>query len=784
MDRLPEAFAPLGNCAQWILHKNKMPVSHLTAEVADAHNPAIWTDAQTAMATAKLYGAGYGVGFVFTAKDPFWFIDIDKCLMPDNATWSPVAMDLMARLPGAAIEVSQSGRGLHLFGTGAVPEHACKNIALGLELYTEARYVALTGTNAQGDAGLDCGAAMASIVNEYFPPAVGARGDGWSTAPVPEYTSPGDNDALIAKAMAAGSAAAKFGGKASFADLWSRNLEALRDCYPDPEGQRDYDASSADAALAQHLAFWTGCNCDHMLALMWCSGLVRDKWTNHKSYLTMTITRAASLQSVVYTAGGERVPVQPVQPLAINSAPEILEGYQFLGITQQIEHFKGCIYIQDIHRVYTPNGALLNAERFNATYGGYVFALDSEASGKTTRKAWEAFTESQGVKYPKAEAMCFRPELPQGECVHEEGRCYVNIYVPIETPRAAGDPAPFLEHLAKLLPDPRDQQILLAYMAACIQHKGVKFQWAPLLQGTEGNGKTLFTRCVAFAIGKRYTHLPKADDIDNKFNGWMLNKLFIGVEDIYVPDHRREVVEALKPMITNADLEIQLKGVDQVTMGICANFILNMNDKAGFKKTANDRRFCMFYTAQQSNDDIKRDGMDGDYFPKIYAWLRGGGYAIVNEYLSTYAIPEELNPAGACHRAPITTTTTAAINASLGSVEQEILESIEEGRTGFAGGWISSMAIERLLQGMHASRRIPHNKRREMLQGIGYDWHPALKEGRTNNAILIDGGKPRLFIQDGHIHRNLTTANEVVRAYQEAQGDFVAAGVDGAVTIA
>jgi hypothetical protein len=198
-----------------------------------------------------------------------------------------------------------------------------------------------------------------------------------------------------------------------------------------------------------------------------------------------------------------------------------------------------------------------------------------------------------------------------------------------------------------------------------------------------------------------------------------------------------------------------------------------MNDKAGFKKTRNDRRFCMFYSAQQTEEDIIRDEMNGNYFPNLYDWLKGGGYAIVADYLETYAIPTELNPAGACHRAPVTSTTSEAIDASLGGIEQEVIEAIEEGRVGFSGGWISSMAFERLLQTLHATRRIPHNKRREMLQSLGYDWHPALNNGRTNNAILLDGGKPRLFIKTGHIHCNLTTASEVVRAYQEAQGDIV-----------
>lgn len=860
MQQLPDALRPLAAYRQFILFKlvwdeakqgyRKIPINPHTLLAYPKggdwqKDPNSTTDAETAISLAATAGNEYGVGFLFTPNDPFFFVDLDKCLNPDGATWSAVAMDILGRLPGAAVEVSQSGRGLHIFGVGTVPEHSNKNTALGLELYTEWRFVALTGTNAIGNAATDCSATMPALVANYFPAKVTQSGDEWTTEPVAEWNGPEDDDELIEKMLATQSAGGVFGGRSTFAALWEGDEDALAQSYPDTEGHRAYDGSSADAALAQHLAFWTGNHCDRMFRLMWRSGLVRDKW-EREDYLIRTISRAVSLQETVYTAGRrevdntiaeaygapklrassdaqrnyaehvralklqeateeeakrlcsssganasakfwldnqERTPaelvamVTPVEkagdPLGnVESGPQIVAGHQYLGATLQLEHFAGCVYIQDMHRIFTPSGSLLKSEQFNATYGGYVFQID-ETGDKTTRKAWEAFTESQVVRYPKAESMCFRPEMPTGALIREEGRVLVNTYVPLETPRQQGDVTPFLGHLARVLPNESDRAILLAYMAACVQHKGVKFQWAPLLQGCEGNGKTLFTRCVAFAIGKRYTHYPKAADIDNKFNGWLLNKLFIGVEDIYVPDHRREVIETLKPMITGGDgLEIQLKGVDQITADVCANFMLNSNHKDAIRKTRTDRRFAVFYTAQQNEQDLARDGMTGDYFPNLYSWLRDqGGYAMVAEYLATYAIPDELNPATRCHRAPETTSTSEAIHASMGGVEQEILEAIEEGRVGFAGGWVSSVAVERLLQQIHATRAIPHNKRRELLQSLGYDWHPALTNGRVNNPIPIDDNKkPRLFIRNGHISANLTSPAEVARVYQEAQG--------------
>jgi len=795
MQSLPDALAPLAAYKQFLLYKlvwdatkekyNKIPVSPHTLQTYPKgsdwqKDPASVTDCETAINAAVLCGDLYGVGFIVTDKDPFFFVDLDKCLEADDATWSPVANDIMAKLPGAAIEVSQSGRGLHIIGVGNIADHACKNTVLDLEFYTEWRFIALTGTNAVGSAAVDCIAHLPGLVGSYFPPKTVTKDQGWTTAPVAGATPSESDDDLIARALASGGAANAFGSKAGFKDLWECNVAVLAATYPDDEGRRDYDGSSADAALAQHLAFWTGNNCERMLALMKRSGLVREKW-NREDYLIRTITRAVSLQTSFYTGGAKqeppRVPVEPANRAGLVDGPRRREGWQFLSIDGQIELFKGCVYVQDAHKVFTPDGSLLKPDQFKATYGGYVFQLEDNASGKTTKNAWEAFTESQGIQYPIASRSCFRPALPSGTLIEEEGQVLVNTYIPITVKSVPGDVGPFLDHLQRVLPVEGDRAILMAFMAACVQHKGVKFQWAPLIQGAEGNGKTLFTRCVAAAVGGRYTHMPPAAEIAEKFNEWLFRKLFIGVEDIYVPDHKKEILEILKPMITNSQLAMRAMQASQVMGDNFGNFILNSNHKDAVRKTRNDRRFCIFYTAQQSAEDVIRDGMGGNYFPNLYDWLKADGYAHVTDYLATYAIPDALNPAGACHRAPTTSSTEEAVTASMGGIEQEIMESIEQGRPGFAGGWVSSMAVERLLDGMRKAGAIPHNKRRELMQGLGYDWHPALAKtnGRVNNPIALDGGKPRLFIKDGHIHANLTSPAEVVRQYQEAQGQPVGA---------
>jgi len=758
---LPQALAPFHNHRQFITYvtrpssrpgkTDKIPTDWRTGHPANAHDPSIWTD----YATAAAHGP---VGFVFTDADPFWFLDIDACLTPTG--WSPLATELCAALAGAACEVSISGTGLHLFGVGQVPKHKTKNSALGLEFYTSGRFVAI-GTGAVGNAMTDHTPAVAAIVAKYFQ---GAEVDpimvGWAHTPVAEWRGPVDDDELIRRACNSKSAAGAFGAKASFQQLWDADFAALCKAYPQENG---YDESSADAALAQHLAFWTGKDCQRIATLMQRSRLKRPKWSEHASYIERTVLNAVKLQNDVCKD-------KAMEPLkATTTGVRDVVGETWLTPDDMKIMFAGCTYVMGAHAIMMPEGHLLNEGRFNAMCGGYTYTLDRDA-GKPAKSAWDAFLNCRNVRFPRANACEFDPRRALGEIWEEGNLSYVNSYVPIKTPSKKGNPQPFLEHLARILPVPRDRQIILAYMAAVVQHLGVKFQWAPLIQGAPGNGKTLLSRCVTEAIGRAHCHTPKPHELASRFNDWIADRIFIAVEDIRVAEHQEEIIEALKPMITNDWLEVEGKGANKSSRMICANFMLNSNHKDAVRKTKDDRRFSIFYTAQQSVEDIIKAGMGGTYFPDLYNWLKRDGYAIVTDYLRGYAIPDELNPAGACHRAPLTSSTDEAVQASAGRLEQEIIEAIEQEHVGFRNGWVSSHFLDILIKGLNMESRYPRNKRGDLMLELGYFPHPGLTRGQVHNPVSPDGCKPRLWIMAGHACEGLRGA-DVARAYSEAQTD-------------
>ena len=534
----------------------------------------------------------------------------------------------------------------------------------------------------------------------------------------PAYTGPEDDDELIGMMLRAASATTAFGGGVTVKDLWEANPEPLGRKYPDPE--RSFDHSAADAALMSHLAFWTGKDMPRMDRLFRRSALMRDKFDKRADYRRDTIQNAARMCKAVYD--------RP-KPAAPAEAPEV-----FLSVPEMKEHFKGCVYVRDQHRVLVQDGAMLKPEQFNATYGGHFFTMMPDLS-KPSRKAFEALTESAAVRFPSAKQTVFRPDLPFQEML-PDGR--VNVYTPARPRTVEADIEPLMHLLRLMLPNEDDRAIVLSWACAVVQHPGRKMLWAPVLQGTEGNGKSTLGECMAYTLGENYVHRPRSKELGSQFNGWMLNKLLSLVEEIHMSG-RREVLDDLKPYITQTRVPIRQMQVAEAVHEVPMNWYFTTNHRDAVLKSRNDRRYAVFFTAQQKRSDLPK----GRYFPQLWDWLRGDGFAAVAHYLTTTRPDPRFDPAGDCVHAPMTSSTEEAIAASTGGIESEILEAAEGDRVGFRGGWVSTWALDQLLR--ERGLRVSRPKIGEMLRDLGYDCF-----GRASRTIMRENGqRPVLWYRGG-----------------------------------
>ena len=738
----------------WILYRlhpegdktKKIPISPITLAPCSVTDVSQWlTFAECSELLSKNPSKASGVGFVVSGE--YFFIDIDNCALAGN--WNPIATELLQLFNGAFVEISQSGRGLHIIGktTETGEGIRCKSTA-GFDLYHNKRFVAYTGIQARGSAELFFNEQIRLLASKYL-----YRDK--NEAVIPKETGEIQDTEVISRLLASHSAKSALGGGPSTRDLWEGNPEVLAQWYPGDHG--GFDHSRADQALLGHLAFWTGKNAEQMGRIFSESGLAREKW-ERDDYRNRSIQFAIENTSAVY-----HKPEPKPDPSNFN---------WFVGAADTPGFFSGCVYVIEPHKIFCPNGQLLSSEQFNAKYGGHVFALDASGA-KTTSKPYDAFLHATHWSAPRADDTCFRPELPSGGIIQEEGLAKLNVYVPVDTGGTPGDVSPFLYHVKLLLPYEMDREILLAFMAAVVQYKGVKFQWMPVIQGTYGNGKSFIIDVLANAVGWRYTHLAKSSNIANKFNAWLRYRLFIGIHELKADKETRgDVAEALKELLGQNRIEIEGKQANQYTADNRANFLGMTNYMDAVPKTKNDRRFAVFYSAQQSFEDIAACGMTGRYFPDLWNWANSGGWQKITYFLEHYTIPEELNPAGVAIRAPSTSSEEAAIEQSRGIVEQEILEAIREGLPGFRGGWVSSTAMQTLLERHRLDNRIPRNKRGALLATLGYYPHPALRAGRTTCITLTDGGKPALYLTAGHAALQLSKGRDIVDAYDGAQREL------------
>lgn len=750
LQSIPHAFLAYVQFINWFPRvrgdvTDKIPCNPYGHEI-DAHNPANWVSAEVACASA------FEVGFVFTKDDPFWFIDLDGALDPATSQWSPLANWVGQQVPGAAFEISHSGTGAHFFGTGSHildPMHRCKRIGLGFEIYTWGRFVALTGKGMAGDAATDHGRALPPMLEALQ--LGGLREDVDDELiddipPDPAYTGPDDDAALVKMMLASvGGVKAMFQAKCHVKDLWEANAEALAKHFPPKAAGKAYDASDADAALMSHLSFWTGRDVGRMERLFKQSGLWREKYEARPSLLRRIIRLGARNKKVYDKPRAPVVPLHGIKAPGVGEAAavaieEITTG-QFTAL-EQIELFKGCYYLEDRHAVMLPDGRIVGPMQFNAIYGGHEFQMQPNWA-KPTRKAFDAFTENRMQKFGRARGACFRPSLPPGTLV----KGYVNSWFPPEIDAVPGDVMPFIRHVERLLPDERDRRILLTYMCAVAQFPGHKFQWAPVVQGAEGNGKSLLIRALTEAVGFEYAHLPKAAELDEKFNAWMERCIFVGVEEIYIQD-RRKTLEILKDAVTNDRIEIRGMQKEKRMADNFTNWFFCTNHRDAVPVNRDQRRYAIFYTAQQTNDDIVRDGMGEatGYFPVLYDWFKGGGKSHVAHWLRTTDISEsEFNPVTVCQRAPKTSSSEDAIKESQGNIESEIIAAADDNQQGFRNDWLSSCALDNLMQ-TAGLPKVSNKKKSDIIKSLGY-----VKIGRCGKVIVQhpENGQPWIYRRNG-----------------------------------
>lgn len=129
----------------WNMTRNywtKVPLQAIGSRFASTTDPNTWATFDAAVSGLERDEVD-GIGFVFTASDPFCGIDLDKCRDPETGTISDEAQDVLVALDGYA-ELSVTGTGVHVIVRASMGDIGGKKSSF-IEVYDRARYFTMTG---------------------------------------------------------------------------------------------------------------------------------------------------------------------------------------------------------------------------------------------------------------------------------------------------------------------------------------------------------------------------------------------------------------------------------------------------------------------------------------------------------------------------------------------------------------------------------------------------------------------------------------------------------------
>lgn len=705
----------------------KVPFDAKTGLLASVSDPATWADHATAI-KAHAAGGCNGIGFVFTEADPFVFVDLDDCADPTTGQWNAQAQAIMAALPGAW-ETSQSGKGLHGVGLLSNPTqlaHKRRKFG-GVEVYPSARFMAIGGGGWHGEPVHDWTAALAGWVPDAEKlsdfPAVE-----WVDQARDGYDGPADDDELIRRATTGKTPLARMGLLAPFAALWTADGTVLGQHFPDDGGRdRPFDHSSADLALCNALAWWTGCNPARMLRLFKQSAL----WRDDERKARLAIAKAIADPSRAYFSRAQRLrdDERIGDDLAADAFPEVLTLEQATA---------------DL--VFIGNGSLVVSRRSKRSRSK-ADAVNEWAASKHTVDtgkidkwgapihkevpvigAWLASRDRRSADVlawvPGDGEFCRSPERQQA------GDRAFNLWTPPTVLQPPDDwldrVQPFVQHIAYLVPIEAERVRFTQWLAHIVQRPGelphtAYLMFTPKTGTGRGTLASILTRVLRGYVAANVS----SDTLFGAYNGRLSMKLLATVDEVREGNSRERWTKAeqLKSKVTEEFRHLNPKYGAQSVEKNCCRWLMFSNHPDALPFDNSDRRIIVIENPSEC--------ATADWYARLHDDMDDQAFiASVYHYLATLNL-SGFNPH---EHAPMSAAKAKALASLVTDAEDAVRQ--------FQREWPGDLAF---VSDLH--RYVADDAR-------GEEWcrHEALRAGmRTGERFKVNGKWERVLIVRGQL---------------------------------
>jgi len=383
------------------------------------------------------------------------------------------------------------------------------------------------------------------------------------------------------------------------------------------------------------------------------------------------------------------------------------------GLSALPEWVQPWVYVTDDDKFYRLDSEeWLTMQGFNARFNR---ELPTDEDGAMAKSA--GWTVLDDMHIPSVTKALYLPwAAPKFDL---EGVACVNTYRPSAVPQPVATLSPegraavsvVRQHL-NLIAGGRQEVVatMVDWLAHNVQHPGVKIRWAPLVKGVEGDGKTLLGSLLAAVMGRVNVRNVSPKVLGTDFTGWAEGSCVAVLEEIKLTGHNRyDILNALKPFITNDSIEVHAKGKDPRDAINTTNYIAFTNYQDALPLTETDRRWWIVFTPFTSSSEMARavaplSANLGLYFDRLHEAIQQHP-AELRRWLLDHSIGTTFKPNGS---APATDEKARMISASTSEEEDMVRFILEdgEGRKGVTPTVFASRLMRRELLSLDSSLEI------------------------------------------------------------------------------
>ena len=307
------------------------------------------------------------------------------------------------------------------------------------------------------------------------------------------------------------------------------------------------------------------------------------------------------------------------------------ESKEIISAPPWVKPWVYCSQVDELFNIV--NRTQMTRAAFNVSHARYLLTPTERLEGKSVPETQPVDAVVNLYQVPVVYNRMFMPGQPALYSVN--GVDYANSYTEEGIPELPGELSPveeeaiqiFLGHLEHIIANEDDRMVFLDFLTYIVQNPGSRINWAILLQGAEGDGKSFFISALAAVMGENNVNMISGKALEEKYNPWAENALVCFIEDVRLHGNNRfDAINTLKPMITNPTVSIRRMQTNVYTVVNTMNYIMTANVKDAMPVGEEDSRIFPIFTRFQRSTDLDRFKTENPhYYDRLFASFQFAG---------------------------------------------------------------------------------------------------------------------------------------------------------------